>query len=363
MKGNATENISPRVGQEELAIEVTTRCNSSCLHCFARSGISRRSSLPVDLVKEIIVEGYNVGYRHLHITGGEPLLWKGLFEALDYGFNVGYETIFMNTNGTLITEEISKKLAAHTRFSISVSLDGPEVLHDRIRGEGSYRRALLGIKKALDAGMDLTVFTTATKSLLPELPDFVNDLYQKFPSIQCLTIIQLIKMMGRLFALSEELLGPEDFIRLVQTVAFLNVYGYRSIVKKNPLANIVSKLMAMPWIPWVPPLYREGCMIVMANRHMGVVHSIRNSFGRYRPGMIRKVLVSDPYRKTVAPDETICPLCEYAQVCKENGMIRPPLGYGDLYANTPYCKRVLDRIALFQPVLRDKPEGQETCVY
>ena len=162
MKENTAEEISPRVEREELAIEVTTRCNSSCLHCFARSGISRHSSLPVDLVKEIMVEGYDAGYRHLHITGGEPLLWKGLFEALDYGFGVGYETIFMNTNGTLITEEISKRLADYGSFSISVSLDGPEDLHDRIRGKGSHKRTMRGIEKAINGGNDLIIFTTVT---------------------------------------------------------------------------------------------------------------------------------------------------------------------------------------------------------
>ena len=153
MKGNTAEEIRPGVGQEKLSIEVTTRCNGSCLHCFARSGISRSSSLPIDLVKEIMVEGYDTGYRHLHITGGEPLLWEGLFEALDYGFGVGYETIFLNTNGTLITEEISKRLAGYgSFFSMSISLDGPEALHDRIRGKGSHQRTMRGIEKTLKEG-------------------------------------------------------------------------------------------------------------------------------------------------------------------------------------------------------------------
>ena len=159
-------------------------------------------------------------------------------------------------------------------------------------------------------------------------------------------------MTNGAFALSEELLEPEDFIRLVRMVALLNIGGFRAIVKKNPLANVVSKMLEMPWIPQVPPLYREGCMIVMANRHIGVVHSSRNSFGRYRPGMIRKVLASDGYRRTVAPDEATCPSCKYAQLCKENGMIRPPQGYGDLYVDTPYCRRVLDRLHWVKPILR-----------
>jgi MoaA/NifB/PqqE/SkfB family radical SAM enzyme len=359
MKKNTAEEIFPGVGKEALAIELTTRCNHSCGHCFVRSGISRPSSLPFDLVKEIIFEGHSAGYRHLHFTGGEPLLWKDLFDILNYGFGVGYETVFVNTNGTLLTEEISNRLAGYDGFSISISLDGPEDLHDRIRGKGSHRKTMRGIELALNAGIDCTIFTTVTKTLLPGLPHFVNDLYKAFPTIDCLVLIQLIRIANGAFPLSEELLGAEDFLRLVRMVALLNVGGLQTIVKKNTLANIVSKLLEMPWIPRVPPLYREGSMIVMANRHIGVVHSSRNSFGRYRTGMIRKVLASDMYRRTVAPDQIACPSCTYVLLCKENGMIRPSQGYGNLNGDIPYCRRVLDRIASAQAVLRGEPNGRE----
>jgi MoaA/NifB/PqqE/SkfB family radical SAM enzyme len=261
----------------------------------------------------------------------------------------------MNTNGILITEEIAKRLTDYGSFSMSVSLDGPKNLHDHIRGKGSHRRVTRGIEIALNAGSDLTIFTTVTKSLLPKLPHFVDDLYKAFPTINGFILIQLLRITNGAFALSEELLEPEDFIRLVRMVALLNIGGLRTFVKKNPLANVVSKLLKMPWIPWVPPLYREGCMIVMANRHIGVVHSKRNSLGRYRPGMIRKVLASDAYRRTVGPDETTCPSCKYTYLCKENGMVRPSEGYRDPYIGTHYCRRVLDKIALAQAVLRGKP--------
>jgi len=356
MKSSTIEEICPGVGQEALDIEVTTRCNGSCLHCFARSGISRSSSLPICLVKEIITEAYHAGYRHLHITGGEPLLWEGLFETVEYAFRSGYKTIFMNTNGTLITEEIGKRLADYGSFSMSVSLDGPEDLHDRIRGKGSYRRVMRGIENALNMRNNLTIFTTVTRRLLPKLPYFVDDLYKEFPTINSLILIQLISIRNDAFPLSRELLAPEDFIRLVRMVALLNVGGLRIIVKKNPLANVVSKLIDMPWIPWVPPLYREGSMIIMANRHIGVVHSNRNSLGSYRPGMIRKVLTSNTYRKMVGPDESTCPLCRYARVCEENGMVRPSEAYRDLYFDTPYCRRVLDKIPSAQVFVSRKDE-------
>ena len=346
MNWNVEKGTYPGVKEESLSIEVTTHCNSACLHCFARTGILKRSSLSVDLVKEIIAEGYNTGYRHLHVTGGEPLLWEGLFEALDYAFGMGYKKVFMNTNGTLLTEDVSSRLAAYGGLSISVSLEGTEVLHDRLRGEGSYRRTVRGIEKALDAGIGLFVFAIATKSLLPELPHFADDLYKKFSSIKYLTLIQLISITDDVFALSEELLEPEDFLQLVQTVSLLNLYGLLTIVKNNPLVSVVSKLIEMPWIPQAHPLYREGSMIVMANRNISLSHSIRDSFGKYKPGMIQRVLASDEYRKAVAPDETTCHSCKYAELCMENGMVRPSEWYWDMYTEVPYCKRVLNKASL-----------------
>ena len=346
MNGNVEDEICLGVIEESLSIEVTTHCNSDCLHCFARTGILKRSRLSLDLSKEIIAEGYNTGYRHLHITGGEPLLWEGLFEALDYAFRMGYKTVSMNTNGTLLTKDVNSKLAIYDCLSISVSLEGIEALHDRLRGQGSYRQTVLGIEKALDAGIELVIFTTAGKSLLPELPHFADDLYKKFSSIEYLTLIQLIKLMDDGFGLSEELLEPQDFIQLVQTVSLLNLYGFRTIVKNNPLVNVVSKLIEMPWIPQAHPLYREGSMIIMANRKISLSHSSRDCFGKYEPGMIQKVLASDEYRKAVAPDEKTCPLCKYAELCMGNGMIRPSEWYWDIHPNLPYCKTVLDRIEL-----------------
>lgn len=344
MNGNIEEEPCRGVSEERLSIEVTTHCNSNCLHCFVHAGISERSNLSVDVAKKIIAEGYDIGYRQLHITGGEPLLWKELFLALDYAFDIGYKTVSLNTNGSLLTGDISNQLAAYEGLSISVSLEGPEMLHNRLRGEGSYRRAVLGIEKALYAGIDLAVFSIVCKGLLPYLPHFVEDVYKEFPGIKYLTLIQLIAVTDNGFALSEELLDPEDFLRLVQTVALLNLYGLRTNIKNNPLVSVVSKLIDMPWVPQAQPLCRDGSMIIMANRNISLSHSNRDSFGKYSPGMIQRVLASDEYQKAVAPDETICPSCRYAVLCRENGMIRPSERRMGMYTKELYCKRVLDRI-------------------
>jgi len=344
MNVNIEAESYPGVINERLGIEVTTCCNIDCSHCFARAGISEPSSLSLKVVKEIIGEGYNVGYRHLHITGGEPLLWDGLFEAVDYAFVIGYQTIFLNTNGTLLTKDICGRLAAYDGLSISVSLEGTEGLHHHLRGEGSYRRTIHGIERALDAGIDLSIFTTACKSLLPELPHFADDLYKKFPEIKNLTLIQLIPVTDGVFTLSDELLEPEDFLQLVDMVSLLNLLGLRTRFLNNPLAYVASKLLKILWIPSSEPLYSEGSMIVMANLDICLSHSSRDSFGKYELGMIGKVQDSEQYRKAVATDGITCPSCKYSKLCMGNGMIRPSEWYWDIHSDVLYCQKVLDSI-------------------
>lgn len=344
MTTDIEKEVNPLINEESLCIEVTTHCNGECRHCFVHTGISERSNLPINLAKEIISEGYTTGYRNLHITGGEPLLWEGLFDFLDCAFGIGYNTISMNTNGTLLTEIVSQRLAAYDCLLISVSLEGSEALHDRIRGKGSYRRAVLGIEKLIGFDIDPIIFTTVSKSLLPELPYFADDLYKKYPTIKDITLIQLINIANDAFNLSEELLEPEDLIKLAQTVSLLNLYGLKTIVKNNPLVYIVSKLTEVLGVPYVHPLYREGSMFVMANRNICLSHSSRYSFGKYEPGIIQKVLVSDKYRNAVAPNDSICPSCRYIGVCRENGMDRPSEGYMNINSEVPYCKRVLDSV-------------------
>jgi MoaA/NifB/PqqE/SkfB family radical SAM enzyme len=346
MSSNLERQPTGSVGAESLSIEVTTHCNSSCPHCFAHAAIAKHASLSPDLVREIIFEGYTAGYRHLHITGGEPLLWKGLFAVLEYGFNLGYKAVFMNTNGTLLTKDIARRLAENDGLSVSVSLEASQSFHDHLRGKGSYRQTLQGIDNALDAGIEVFIFTTAPKPLLAELPEVADKIYKRFPDIKRLILIQIIRVKDDAVDFSKELLDPGDFLQLVRTVSLLNLYGLKTDVLNEPLVNVASKLLKMPWVPKSRPLYRNGHMVIRANRDITLSHSTRYSIGRYESGMIGNVLASDTYRKAVGPDRVTCPSCKFVDLCRENGMVRPSGWFMDMQPEVPYCKRVLKRAAI-----------------
>lgn len=343
MKIAVEEKSDRSLIEENLSIEVTTDCNSPCLHCFARAGISDHASLPLDLAKKVCTEGYDTGYRHLHVTGGEPLLWGGLFDLLDFAVELGYQTVFLNTNGTLLEADICRRLAQYDGLTVSVSLQGPEALHDSMRGAGSYRRAQRGIEKALSAGIGVILFTATGRRLLPDLPEFVHETYSRFPGIASVTVIQIIRVRDDTVDLSGELLAPEDFLGLVRTVSLLNLYGLRTDVLNEPLANVASNLLNMPWIPPSQPLYSDGSLMVRANRHITLSHATREGCFSYEPGMIRSMLASGTYRDAVAPDRATCPSCRFAALCRQHGLLRPSPWFMDMQPEVPYCRRVLNK--------------------
>jgi MoaA/NifB/PqqE/SkfB family radical SAM enzyme len=329
---------------ESLSIEVTTQCNINCQHCFARARKSSHAALATNLVEEILTEAYRIGYRHLHITGGEPLLWEGLRGTLDFAFEMGFHTVFLNTNGTLLTTHTSRDLAKYDSLSISVSLEGSEAIQEKLRGKGSYRETLRGIQKASEAGIHVSIFTTACKSLLSDFADFAEKLYSTFPSIAFINLNQLFAPEHGFFPLAEELLAPQEFLRLLPTVSACNLLGYKTRFLNNPLANVAARVLGIHWIPDSKPLYSFGSMIVMADGGISLSHSSKHSLGRYESGVLSEIIFSREYHEMVRPDLTICPSCNHSALCKQNGMDRPLELYRGQGCDDMYCQKVLNTI-------------------
>ena len=76
------------------------------------------------------------------------------------------------TNGTLLTPERARRLHDAGMRTVSVSIDGLEVEHETVRGQGSYGKALAGIAAARQAGMvDVEAITCVRGANLHQLPE------------------------------------------------------------------------------------------------------------------------------------------------------------------------------------------------
>jgi MoaA/NifB/PqqE/SkfB family radical SAM enzyme len=117
-------------------VPLTDRCNLSCKHCVVKDGTIGHHSF--DTICAWIDKLYKAGARFLYLQGGEILLWRegeyGPNDVIREARRRGFFSVSCVTNGTLPIE-----LEAD---SIWVSVDGPEAIHDSIRGEGAFSRMI-----------------------------------------------------------------------------------------------------------------------------------------------------------------------------------------------------------------------------
>ncbi|MDI6691347.1 MAG: radical SAM protein [Candidatus Bathyarchaeota archaeon] len=121
--------------------------------------------LPLNKIEKIFNEGYDLGCVLLAVTGGEPLLRKDIPEVFELAKKTGFSTILL-TNGYLLPKRISEL----QKFvdSINISVDFPDVRHDKIRGLPKLlERIVEGIRlsKKYGIAVNMNCVLTAQHSL------------------------------------------------------------------------------------------------------------------------------------------------------------------------------------------------------
>ncbi len=144
---------------DTLWFQVTgTICNLRCTHCFISCAPDNHSFefLSLDEVLHWLAESERWGVKEYYVTGGEPFMHKDLPHMLAAMLERGPASVL--TNGTLLPDRALVPIACAARESIysleiRVSLDGPSAeINDPIRGEGTFERAMDGVRRLLDAG-------------------------------------------------------------------------------------------------------------------------------------------------------------------------------------------------------------------
>ena len=114
--------------QRIIQIHPTLRCNLLCTHCYSNSGPAAKISLEPSMVCKTLSDAAEMGYCVASFSGGEPLLYEGLFQVLAHAKACGMHTT-ITTNGTLLSEEWLSRLQGFVDL-LAISLDGPPDLHN-----------------------------------------------------------------------------------------------------------------------------------------------------------------------------------------------------------------------------------------
>ncbi|MFX1295824.1 MAG: radical SAM protein [Promethearchaeota archaeon] len=153
---------------------LTNICNLKCPHCYQDANASRvQTEVTTREIISILHQLADYGVLGMLFGGGEPLMHKDIYKILRTSIELG---LFSNlsTNGTLLTEKVARKLKNTGLSRISISLDGLEESHNKLRGKGTYERTIRGIKNIKAMGIETGIAVTLTKYNLDEIPQIVQ---------------------------------------------------------------------------------------------------------------------------------------------------------------------------------------------
>jgi sulfatase maturation enzyme AslB (radical SAM superfamily) len=334
------ESVSRSGRDDILSIEVTSSCDNLCRYCFTGASRERSRKMDLDIALDFMKEGFDLGFRTLHISGGEPLLWNHLYDFIHASIHYGYESIYINSNGHMWNNTFFNRLSDFkTKISFSITLLGNRTNHEYWRGDNTWHTATNGLLTALDTEFPVTVFNVVSRKNLESIANDTSSLIRSYPSLQAITFIQLIRTKDECDDIREYILKPEDFITFVRSTSFLSLYGYPVHILENPLAVAVARFMGMPWFPTASPLERAGHIFLHSDRSLTHAHSVHEQSSYYSPGSLSDIINSETYLKGTIQDTQICPSCEYKYFCRAADMCRPSEWFRT-YEKTLFCKDV-----------------------
>ncbi|MSR35171.1 MAG: GTP 3',8-cyclase MoaA [Gemmatimonadetes bacterium] len=144
---------------EYLRVSVTDKCNLRCVYCMPEEGLEwlhRDKLLSYEEIVQVIATMAPLGLRRVRITGGEPLIRKGLHELVRMIAAVpGIDDLSLSTNAVLL-EEQAEALRAAGVHRVNVSLDSlkPERIDALARRPGSAERIFAGLAAAERVGFE-----------------------------------------------------------------------------------------------------------------------------------------------------------------------------------------------------------------
>lgn len=342
----------PRRSRTAYAVwELTLKCNLACSHCGSRAGDAREDELSTGEALDLVRQLAELGITEVTIEGGEAFLrpdWLEIARAIvDHGMRCS-----MTSGGYGISRETVRRMKEAGIAQVSISVDGLDATHDRIRGrEGSFRYCFETFEHLRAVGIMYTANTQINRLSAPELPE----LYERLRDAGVLAWqVQLTTPMGNAADNTWLLLQPaelNDLYRMLVRVArraadedVLRVMPGNDIGYFGPYDDIL--FADVPGEVWA------GCMAgisVLGIHANGGIKGCPTLSAEYVGGNIRDKSLAEivdarelTFNMAAGTDEGtahmwgFCATCRYAEVCR-GGCSQMAHVIFDRRGNNPYC--------------------------
>ncbi|MDY6820258.1 MAG: radical SAM protein [Deferribacterota bacterium] len=197
-----------------MAWEITLKCNLSCVHCRSAYYMgNEHSKFDLEKAHNFLDEVASFAKPAIVLTGGEPLLREDIYDIIAYGTDKGFR-MCVATNGTLVNDDVCKRLKDSGTKIVSISLDGSnKKIHDNFRGQnGAFDKALEAVELFNKHGIPFIVNSSFTK----RNQDDIENVYKLAKSLGATAwYMFLIVPTGKGKDLLDELVSKEDYERIL----------------------------------------------------------------------------------------------------------------------------------------------------
>ncbi|MEO7331388.1 MAG: radical SAM protein [Minicystis sp.] len=215
--------------------ELTLQCDLACTHCGSRAGPRRPDELSTEQALAVVDELAALRTREVVLIGGEAYLHEGFLEIVKALAARGI-TPCMTTGGRGVTRDLAQRMAAAGLARVSLSIDGLEATHDRMRAfAGSFALATQALSHCREAGMVIAANTNVNRLNKGDLEGLYDHLRaQGIRSWQ----VQITTPLGRAADRTDLLLQPWDLLDLVPRVAALKERAFQEGITLMPGNNL-----------------------------------------------------------------------------------------------------------------------------
>ncbi len=175
-------NQTDRYGREinYLRISVTDRCNLRCTYCMPSEGVSLMNHdeiLRYEEITRLARLAYELGFTKFRVTGGEPLVRKGLPDLVRELASLGDDIDLALTTNAVLLERYAEELKAAGLHRLNISLDTlKRERFQQISRSDLFDEVMSGIQRAIEVGFDpIKVNVVAVRGVNnDEILDFVE---------------------------------------------------------------------------------------------------------------------------------------------------------------------------------------------
>ncbi len=325
--------------------EVTRACALACRHCRA---IAQPRPHPEELTHEealqLVDSIADLRPPMLVLTGGDPMMRRDIFELIERATARGLRVALSPAATPRLLHTDFARLRAAGVVSLSLSLDGAtRETHDAFRGvPHTFERTLAAARAAMEAGIQLQVNTTLTRSTLAEMDGFISLMKELAPDVWSVFVLV---PTGR--ATCDELPSADEVEAVWQRLAALRHelpfaikttegHHYRRVLMQ------AARESGSPVRHLIPTRDGKGVAFISHTGEIQPSGFLPLTAGNVRTDDLTSIYRTHPIFTSLRNDDALggkCGRCEYRRICG-GSRARAYGATGDMFAAEPLCNYI-----------------------